>query len=374
MATAIGPVLGGVLISAVSWRLIFLINLPLAAVVVAVAQRHVPDTRNPEATGRVDLPGAVLVTVGLVGITMAFIEAPAQGWGAPLVLGALLAGVAALGGFVVAEGRERNPMLPLAIFRSRQFSATNAVTFVVYGALGGALFLLPVQLQQVARYSPLEAGASLLPLTAVMLVLSARSGALAARIGPRLQMAVGPVVVGAGMVLLRLAGPSGNYLTGVLPGVLVLALGLAITVAPLTATALASAPTELAGVASAANNDVARTGSLVAVAVLPALAGISGHSYLHPAQFAAGFRDALVIAAAAAALGGVGAAVSIRNPPRSGDTGAAAPGGVCCPLEATSLAGAVPAARGAPRPRTSGATPRGPRGRRRRPRGATMAP
>ncbi len=151
-------------------------------------------------------------------------------------------------------------MLPLAIFRVRQFSATNAVTFVVYAALGGALFLLPVQLQEVSHYSPLEAGTSLLPLTAVMLAFSARSGALAVRLGPRLQMAVGPVVVGVGMVLLRLIGPSGDYLTEVLPGVLVLAVGLVITVAPLTATALASAPVEHAGMASAVNNDVARAG------------------------------------------------------------------------------------------------------------------
>ena len=207
-------------------------------------------------------------------------------------------------------------MLPLAIFRSRQFSATNVVTFVVYAALGGALFLLPVQLQQVSHYSPLEAGTSLLPLTAVMLALSARSGALAARIGPRLQMAVGPVVVGAGMVLLRLIGPSGDYLTEVLPGVLVLALGLAITVAPLTSTALSSAPVEHAGMASAVNNDVARAGGLIAVALLPALSGLSGHSYLHPAAFAAGFRHAVVVAGAAAALGGLLAAVLVRNPHR----------------------------------------------------------
>jgi len=352
VATAVGPLLGGVLISAVSWRLIFLINLPLAAVVVAVARRHVPETRNAQATGRVELTGAVLVTVGLVGITMAFIDAPGRGWGAPLVLGALVAGVAALGGFVLAEGRQRDPMLPLAVFRSHQFSATNVVTFVVYAALGGALFLLPVELQQVSHYSPLEAGASLLPLTIVMLALSARSGALAARIGPRLQMALGPVVVGAGMVLLQRAGPGADYLTGVLPGVLVLALGLATTVAPLTATALSSAPTELAGVASATNNDVARTGSLVAVAVLPALAGITGHGYLHPAQLAAGFRTALVIAGGASALGGVIAAAFIRDPPRRGPAVPGAPRpAMCCPLEATSLAGGAPAVRGAPEAR-----------------------
>jgi hypothetical protein len=191
----------------------------------------------------VDLLGATLVTLGLVGLTMGLIEGPPHGWTSGLVVSSLVGGAVFLALFVVAERRERHPMLPLGIFSSMQFTATNVVTFVVYSALGGALFLLPVELQQVAHYSPLEAGISLLPLTVLMLLFSARSGALAARIGPRLQMAVGPVVVGAGLILLRLIGPSGNYLTEVLPGVLVLGIGLAITVAPLTATALSSAPT-----------------------------------------------------------------------------------------------------------------------------------
>ena len=279
-----------------------------------IATRHVPETRDPDAAGPVDVLGATLVTVGLVGLAGGLIEAPSHGWSSPLVMGLLAMAVVASAAFFVAERRERYPMLPLAIFRSRQFSATNAVTFVVYAALGGALFLLPVQLQQVSHYSPLEAGSALLPLTAVMLALSARSGALAARIGPRLQMAVGPIVVGAGMALLRFAGPSGDYATEVLPGVLVLALGLAITVAPLTATALSSAPVEHAGVASAVNNDVARAGGLIAVALLPALSGLSGHSYLHPVEFATGFRLAVLIAGAAAAFGGLLAAVLVQNP------------------------------------------------------------
>jgi hypothetical protein len=228
-------------------------------------------------------------------------------------------------------------MLPLGIFRARQFTATNAVTFVVYAALGGALFLLPVQLQQVSHYSPLEAGSSLLPLTLVMLALSARSGALAARIGPRLQMSVGPVVVGAGMVLLRLIGPSGNYLTEVLPGVLLLAMGLAITVAPLTATALSSAPVEHAGMASAVNNDVARAGGLIAVALLPALSGLTGHSYLHPGEFTAGFRHAVEYSGGAAALGGLLAVLLIRNPGSAERAKARHRALVSCALEATPL-------------------------------------
>ena len=233
-------------------------------------------------------------------------------------------------------------MLPLKIFSTRQFSTANVVTFVVYAALGGALFLLPVQLIEVSHYSPLEAGSSLLPLTALMLAFSARSGALAVRLGPRLQMAVGPVVVGVGMVLLRLIGPGGNYLTEVLPGVLILGLGLVITVAPLTSTALSSAPVEHAGVASAVNNDVARAGGLIAVSLLPALSGMSGHSYMHPAAFEVGFRHAVVIAGVAAALGGLLAGALVRNPAATRHRGdrVRAPGrvGVCCPLEATPLA------------------------------------
>jgi len=348
VGTAAGPLVGGVLIGAVSWRAVFLINLPLAAAVVPVALRHVPESHDPGAEGRVDLVGALLVTAGLVGLIAALIEAPGAGWGSGAVVGGLLAALVIFAAFVVRERRAAHPVLPLSIFRSRQFSATNAVTFVVYAALGGALFLLPVQLEVVARYSALEAGVSLLPLTALMLALSARSGALAARIGPRRQMAVGPVVVGAGMVLLRLVGPSGDYLTEVLPGVLVLGLGLVITVAPLTATALSSAPVEHAGTASAVNNDVARTGSLIAVAVLPVAAGIAGRDFLHPAVLSEGFGRAVFIAGVAAAAGGALAALFVRDPVRATAPRTAAPPrragrALSCPLEATPLC-AEPAA------------------------------
>jgi len=339
VATAVGPFLGGFLIGAVSWRLIFLINLPLSIVVVAIATRHVPETRDPAAVGPVDVLGATLATLGLVGLAGGLIEAPTDGWSSPVVISMLVGAAVALTAFVVAEARQRYPMLPLAIFRSQQFSATNAVTFVVYAALGGALFLLPVQLQQVSHYSPLEAGSSLLPLTVVMLALSARSGALAVRLGPRLQMAVGPVVVGVGMVLLRMIGPSGDYVTEVLPGVLVLAAGLVITVAPLTSTALSSAPVEHAGMASAVNNDVARAGGLVAVAILPALSGLGGHSYVHAQEFEAGFRHAVFIAGVAAAMGGVLAAFLVRNPSRAtrAQSQDRARRAVSCALEATPL-------------------------------------
>ena len=190
--------------------------------------------------------------------------------------------------FCVIETRSGHPMLPLAVFRSRQFSAANAVTFVVYGALGGALFLVPVVLQEVSGYSPLEAGIALLPLTVIMLLLSARSAALAARIGPRLQMTVGPLLIAAGMLLFTRVEGDGDYVTQVLPAVLVLGFGLATNVAPLTATALSAAPAEHAGIASAVNNDVARSASLIAVAVLPALAGLTGDGVPAPGRADAG--------------------------------------------------------------------------------------
>lgn len=307
VASAIGPFLGGWLVGAASWRLIFVINLPLAALVVVLAWRYVPESRDPQASGRVDLVGGALVTGGLVGLTYGLIEGPEKGWTAPAALGLLLAV------FVWWERRTARPLLPLDMFRSVRFSATNAVTFIVYGALGGALFLLPIQLQQVSGYTPLEAGVALLPVTIIMLLLSSRSGALAARIGPRLQMSVGPVVVGAGFALFVRIGADGSYLTEVFPAVCVFGLGLAITVAPLTATALAAAPARHAGLASAVNNDVARTASLIAVAVFPALAGITGDAYLHPAQFSAGFRTASLIAAALCVLGGLLSAVTLRE-------------------------------------------------------------
>jgi EmrB/QacA subfamily drug resistance transporter len=236
VGTAIGPFLGGWLIAAVSWRLIFIINLPLAALVLVVAAEHVPESRDPDATGKLDIAGGGLVTIGLVGLTYGLIEGPSSGWGRPVTLVALIGGVVLLAGFLLRERLASEPLLPLGMFASAQFSAANVVTFVVYGALGGALFLLPIELEQVSHYTALEAGISLLPVTLIMLLLSARSGALAARIGPRLQMSVGPVVIGAGLLLFARIGYSGNYLTEVLPAVVIFAFGLAINVAPLTST------------------------------------------------------------------------------------------------------------------------------------------
>ena len=226
--------------------------------------------------------------------------------------------------FFVVERRSPDPMLPLDLFRSRQFSGANAVTFVVYGALGGALFLLPVELQLVAHYTPLKSGLALVPVTLIMLVFSARSGQLSARIGPRLQMSLGPVVVGAGLALLARATDHGSYWTQVFPAIVIFGIGLAITVAPLTSTAMSAAPAEHSGIASAVKNTVARAAGLFAVAVLPLAAGLTGAAALSPAELADGFRTAVYIAGAASAAGGLLAVLTIRNPARP-KAGAAEP-------------------------------------------------
>ncbi len=317
VAAAAGPLVGGYLLAVASWRWIFFINLPVAALVLAITFRHVPESRDPNSTGSVDAPGAALAAAFLAGLTYGLIEAPTRGWSSPGVVAALV--LAAVTGpvFLVVEHRRAGPMLPLQLFRSRQFSGANAVTFAVYGALGGALFLLPIELQLVAHYSPLDSGLALLPLTVVMLVFSARSGQLSARIGPRLQMTLGPFVVGAGLVLLTRATEPGSYLTQVLPAVLVFSAGLAIVVAPLTATAMGAAPTEHSGIASAVNNAVARAAGLFAVALLPLLSGLTGAGALGASALATGFRTAMLISGVVSTGGGVIAALTIRNPART---------------------------------------------------------
>ena len=203
LAAAAGPLVGGYLLAIGSWRWVFYINLPLAAAVLVITARHVPESRDPTSAGRVDVVGAGLAVVFLAGLTYGLIEAPTRGWSSPAVVVSLVLAAVTAPAFLVVEHRRAHPMLPLELFRSRQFSGANAVTFAVYGALGGALFLLPVELQIVKGYSPLASGLALLPVTLVMLALSARSGALSARIGPRLQMTVGPLIVAAGLALLR---------------------------------------------------------------------------------------------------------------------------------------------------------------------------
>jgi len=324
VAVAIGPLLGGWLVDAVSWRAIFLINVPLGVLVVAMASRHVPETRDPAARGRLDVLGALLAALGLAGTTYALIEAPGGGASAAIVL-AGAGGVVALAAFLAVERRAESPMMPLALFAVRQFSAANAVTFVVYAALGGVFFLLVAFLQVSLGYSPIAAGAASLPVTALMLLFSARSGALAQRIGPRIPLTVGPLIVAVGLLLMTRIDRGDGYVATVLPAVLVFGIGLTLVVAPVTATVLAAADARRSGIASGINNAIARVAGLLAVAVLPLIGGIAGEDFYDPAAMQDGFHTAMVAAAALAAAGGAIAWLTIdprvlaREEPAGGD-------------------------------------------------------
>ncbi|MGH8975001.1 MAG: DHA2 family efflux MFS transporter permease subunit [Acidimicrobiia bacterium] len=307
VASAGGPFLGGWLVDAGSWRLVFLLNLPLAAAATWITLRHVPESRAEDA-GRPDLPGTAAITVGIAGVTYALIEGPARGGTAPLLAG--VAGALGLAAFVVTERRAANPMLPLDLFRSAQFTGANLTTFAVYFGLGGAIFLLVLHLQLALGYPALQAGASMLPFTVIMLTLSARVGYLARRTGPRLPMTVGPLVAAAGLLLLGRISPGSGYFDAVLPGVAVFGLGMTITVAPLTSAVLAAVDDRHVGVASGVNNAVARLAGLMAVAALPALTGIHPEN---PATIAEGFAAAMRLGAAAAAGGGLIAFATIRT-------------------------------------------------------------
>jgi len=309
--SALGPFVGGWLVDAASWRWVFLINLPVAAITVWVVRAHVPESRGATEGGRLDLAGAAVVTVGLGGVVFALIEGTAVG-ASPLVVAATVVGVAALAVFPVVERAKPEPLVPLELFRSRQFSGANATTFAVYGAFAGALFLFVVQLQEGMGYSALEAGAAMLPVTVLLLVLSARAGRLGQRLGPRLPMTVGPLVAGAGLLLLSGVGPGSSYLPTVLPAVVVFGVGLALTVAPLTTAVMAAVEERHLGVGSGVNNAVARVAGLLSVALLPLVAGLRGVDPGTPA-FAAGVSGALRIAAAVCALGGLVAFVSVRR-------------------------------------------------------------
>jgi EmrB/QacA subfamily drug resistance transporter len=311
VASAVGPLLGGYLVSAFSWRAVFLLNLPIGALVVALAH-HVPESRDPTAHGRLDLQGASLGALGLAGVTYALIEGSGHGFSAPIILSGVV-GVAALGGFVVTELRSPNPMMPLGMFASRQFSAANAVTFVVYAAIGSFFFLTVSFLQISLGYSPIAAGAATLPVTVLMLVLSARSGALAQRIGPRIPLSVGPLGIAAGLLLLTGIHPGDSYVTSVLPGVVVFGLGLTLVATPVTATVLAAADQRHAGIASGINNAVARVANLLSVATLPLIADLGGERFYQPAAMTHGFHVAMAVAAGLSAAGGIVAWLTISD-------------------------------------------------------------
>jgi EmrB/QacA subfamily drug resistance transporter len=312
IAGLIGPFLGGVLIDTVSWRLVFLINVPIAVLIVAVAGRHVPESRDPAHHGRFDYAGAVLGALALGGVTYALIEG-GENMLRPDVVACAAIGVSAGIGFLVRESRAADPMLPPRLFRDRQFTGANLSTFAVYGALGGSGLFLVLQLQTVLGYDATGAGAALLPSILLITLLSPQGGALASRIGPRIPMTVGPLIVAAGTLLL--AGVDGGrpYVLEVLPGSILQGLGMALLIAPLTATVLAAAPDALAGIASGVNNAVARAAQLLAVAALPVAVGLSGDDYAEPLAFTSGYRTAMIACAVLFALGGVAAWLTIRN-------------------------------------------------------------
>lgn len=318
IAGAIGPLVGGVVVQVWSWRLAFLINVPLAIVCVWMARRHVPESCDQKMGGHPDVVGSVLGALGLAGVTAALVEAPGRGIGDPLVLGAGLVGLAALAGFVLLQMRQSDPLVPPDLFADRTFVVANVLTFVVYAALGGVMMLFVMQLQVSLGYSPTVSGISGLPITILLLLLSARSGRLAQKYGPRIFLVVGPMVVALGMVLLTRVGPGSSYFGSVLPAVAVFGLGLAAVVAPVTATVLAAAADRHAGVASGVNNAVARTGGLLAVAVLPAVAGLTGASYSDPAALTSGWKTAMWVCAALCVAGGL-VALGVRNDVLAGE-------------------------------------------------------
>lgn len=389
IATVIGPLVGGELLSAASWRWIFLINLPFAGLCVALIFAVIP-ARTPESSpGHVDVPGAVLAALGLGGPVFALIEEPRLGWGHPAVLGPLVLGALLLAAFVFLEARSRAPMLPLGLFGRRNFSVGNLETFAMYGGLAILLFFLVLFLQQVVGYTPLQSGLATLPTSVVMFTLSRRFGALADRFGPRLFMGLGPLLAAGGLLLLLRLGTRVDYVAEVLPALLVFALGLSMTVAPLTAAVLAGVDEHRAGIASAVNNAIARVAGLVAISVIGAVVAaqfagaldgrLAGRRLDGPARAAvaqlkrqplgrprvgglpvaqgraisaaageasvSSFHLGLGVAAALVALGGLLGAAGIRNPRRDVAAERCAGG---------QLAGASPDAAGCPEPRREG--------------------
>ena len=269
----IGPFVGGVLIAAGSWRLIFLLNAPLVLVTVTLIARGVPPSASAGIGGRLDFLGAILAAVALSGSVFAVTEEPARGW-STLVIGSLAVGVLGAMAFIVHEARARAPMLPLSLFRERNFAIGNVATLTAYLGLGGVIFLLPVFLQEVSGYSPVQAGLALLPVTSLMIVLSRRFGALADRIGSRVLISLGALVAACGLLLLVRVDQRADYVSEVLPALLVFGLGLAMLVAPLTATVLGAVEEDHAGIAAAVNTTLSRVAQLFAVAVLGAVVSI----------------------------------------------------------------------------------------------------
>ncbi|ALV34515.1 MFS transporter [Streptomyces sp. CdTB01] len=312
IGAAVGPFLGGWLVDGPGWRWVFLLNVPLALLCAPIALRHVPESRDGRSHGRFDMLGAALGALALGLLTYALIEARQ---GSAVVALTAVAGLAASAAFVYVEKHSADPMMPLDIFASRQFTAVNLVTLCVYAAFGGFFFLSALQLQVALGWSALAAGTALLPTTVMMLLFSARSGALADRIGPRIPLTVGPLLCAAGMLLMLRVRPGASYAADVLPALLVLGTGMVTLVAPLTATVLASVDTARAGLASGVNNAAARAAGLIAVAALPLLAGMGPDAYLSPAAFDDAFHRAMPLCAGVLVLGAVIAFATVRSLP-----------------------------------------------------------
>ena len=267
VTTALGPILGGFLVENVSWRAAFLINVPLAVAVLLIAWRHVPESRAPDAR-KLDIPGAVLATTGLGGVVYGLITSAETGFGDLRVILSLVLGVGALVAFVARERRTDEPMMPLSLFKSRNFSGANLLTLLLYAGLGGALYFLPFLLIQVHGYSATAAGSSFLPFVIITFLMSRWAGGLITRFGARPPLIIGPLIAAAGFVLFAIPGTGGSYWTTFFPAIVVLGFGMALVIAPLTTTALNSVSGRHSGLASGVNNAVARTAGLLAIPVL----------------------------------------------------------------------------------------------------------
>ena len=362
ISTVVGPLVGGALVDLISWRAVFAINVPLVAVTLLLIDRGVAESRDPRARPELDWPGAVLCALGLAGVVFALTEQGTEGWGA--VAPALAGGTVLLAAFLARERRAAQPMLPLRLFRSRNFAVGNLATVAVYGGLGATILFVTLYLQQVTGYSAFEAGLATAPATLLLFLLSRRLGALSERTGPRLPMTLGPLVAGAGLLSLMRVDAAGDYLADVLPGLLAFAIGLSLTVAPLTATVIGAIDRSHAGVASGVNNAIARIASLLAIALVGAVVAAEFTSTLEDATAGrplgpaarvelerakeraltdaggeglrraglsesveeasvAAFRLGIGVAGALMILGGLISAIGIRNPPVKGRPGAA---------------------------------------------------